>query len=102
MRNLRPAWVFDFSVRVPEHVVTAMQGESIEVPVMVELDKGQPQPVMLTVATNWAKCQCHPPDSCPGGRGRSGAAANNGVSQHSSQQLHDRGAGRDRRDVQDQ
>jgi hypothetical protein len=31
-----------------------MQGESIEVPVMVELDKGQPQPVMLTVATNWA------------------------------------------------
>ena len=54
MRNLRPTWVFDFSVRAPNHVVTATQGESIDVPVMVELDKGQPQPVMLTVATNWA------------------------------------------------
>jgi hypothetical protein len=54
MRNLRPAWVFDFSVRVPEHVVTAVQGQTIQVPVMVQLDRGQPQPVALTVATNWA------------------------------------------------
>lgn len=54
MRNLRPAWVFDFSVRVPDHVVTVVQGQSIQVPVMVGLDRGQPQPVVLTVATNWA------------------------------------------------
>jgi hypothetical protein len=54
MRNLRPAWVFDFSVRVSSHVVAVIQGGSLEIPVMVELDKGQPQPVTLTVATNWA------------------------------------------------
>jgi len=54
MRNLRPTWVFDFSVRVPDHVVTVIQGQAVQVPVMVELDRGQPQPVTLTVATNWA------------------------------------------------
>jgi hypothetical protein len=50
----KPAWEFDFSVRVSTHVVTAMPGGSIAVPAMVELVRGEPQPVTLTVATNWA------------------------------------------------
>jgi hypothetical protein len=54
MRNLRPARMFDFSVRVSSHVVVTMPGGSLQVPVTVQLDRGQPQPVVLTVATNWA------------------------------------------------
>ncbi len=48
-----PKWKFDFKVTIEDHVVTAMPGQAIEIPVKVELIRGKPQPVALNVNTHW-------------------------------------------------
>ncbi|MDO8490256.1 MAG: hypothetical protein Q7S47_02455 [bacterium] len=53
MMVFRPKWEFDYSVRLNEHVVTALPGQVVNVPVVVTLDRGETHPVLLTVSTNW-------------------------------------------------
>ncbi|MEL7562505.1 hypothetical protein [Dehalogenimonas sp. 4OHTPN] len=49
---MKGVWDFDFSVRVGSPVVTVAPGGSSSVPITVGI-KGQPQPVQLSVATDW-------------------------------------------------
>jgi hypothetical protein len=44
---------FDFSVRIDEHIVTAMPGQAVNIPVTVNLDRGESQPINLSVSTHW-------------------------------------------------
>ncbi len=43
---------FDFSVRLPTHMVTVKPGQPVSVPIMVENLKGTPRPIALT-ASDW-------------------------------------------------
>jgi hypothetical protein len=61
---MNPEWDFDFSVRVSTHVVSATPGQSIQVPAMVQLHRGVPKPVVLTVSTGLA-AQIVPPTVIP-------------------------------------
>ena len=62
-------WDFDFSVRVSTHAVSATPGQSIQIPAMVQLHRGVPKPVILTVSTSWASAgivaQIIPPTVTP-------------------------------------
>ena len=49
----KPEWQFDFSVHLSTHMVSAIPGQSIEVSAIVELIRGEPQPVTLSVSPTW-------------------------------------------------
>jgi hypothetical protein len=48
-----PQWQFDFDVHASQNVVSVTPGQSVEIPIMIELIRGEPQPVILTVSPNW-------------------------------------------------
>ena len=48
-----PKWGFDFKITIDNHVVTAIPGQHLSIPVKVTRIHGESQPVKLTVITNW-------------------------------------------------
>jgi hypothetical protein len=69
MEGITGLWDFDFGVRVSAPIVSAMPGESLTVPVTIELVRGKSRPVALSVATNWGGAgivaQVDPPSVMP-------------------------------------
>ena len=67
----KPKWQFDFSVHLSTHVMSAAPGQAVEVPAVIELVRGETQPVILTVSSSWAAsgliAQVIPPTVTPGG-----------------------------------
>jgi hypothetical protein len=56
----KPAWDFDFSVHLSTHVASVMPGQAVDITVLVELVRGDTQPVMLTLADAGLIAQINP------------------------------------------
>lgn len=66
----KPEWQFDFSIHLSTHIMSATPGQALEVPVVVELVRGEPQPVTLSISPTWVSAgliaQIIPPAAIPG------------------------------------
>jgi len=66
----KPEWQFDFSIHLSTHIMSATPGQALEVPVVVELVRGEPQPVTLSISPTWVSSglvvQIIPPIAIPG------------------------------------
>jgi hypothetical protein len=67
----KPEWQFDYNIHLSTHIVSAVPGQSLEVPAIIELVRGEPQPIILNVSPDWVEsgliAQIIPSKIIPGG-----------------------------------